>query len=83
MINITDLTAQCDMTAYNFADRLRKRGTRVSILTDPLVEPQFYNRPTHKLFAWIAAHTGGALLPFEAHTLPALLDHFNPDIRQR
>jgi hypothetical protein len=83
VINISDLTATCDGTAYQYAQQLRTRGSRVFIFVDPIRNSMGYYRSTHQTFSRIAARTGGALLPFTSRALPALLEHFNHGIRHR
>ena len=38
VINVSDLTAACDATAYQYARQLRVWGTRIFILADPLTK---------------------------------------------
>jgi hypothetical protein len=83
VINISDLTALCDQTAYQYARQLRGRGTRVFILADPVQKSTSYTYSAQQTYSRIAAHTGGSLLPFAERTLPVLLDQFNHGIPDR
>ena len=82
VVNVSDGSAACDVTACQYADRLRAQGTRVIILSDPVAKCD-YGQPAQKIYAWIAARTGGALLPFDAPSLTALLHHVNHGIAFR
>jgi hypothetical protein len=83
VINISDLTAVCDHTAYQHAQQLRTCGTRVFILADPVQKSTSYTYSAQQTYSRIATHTGGSLLPFAARAMPALLNHFNHGIRHR
>jgi hypothetical protein len=75
VINITDDSAACDEGVCQYVETLRERGTRVFILLDfsdggpPVYMPG--------IFAWIAARTNGAVLPFHPASLPKLLRYLN------
>ena len=80
VINITDTSAVCDRSAYRHANALRERGTPVFFLLDRHLFGETYVREE---FAWIAEHTGGAVLPFDAAPLPEAMQQINRAIRRR
>ena len=80
VINITDTSAVCDRSAYRHANALRERGTPVFFLLDRDLFGATYVREE---FAWIAEHTGGAVLPFDAAPLPEAMQQINQAIRRR
>jgi hypothetical protein len=75
VINITDESSACDEEVCQYVETLRERGTRVFILLDfsdggpPVYIPG--------IFAWVAARTNGAVLPFHPAALPKLFRYLN------
>ena len=80
VINITDDFAVCDKSAYRHAEALREQETPVFFLIDRHLFGGIYVR---KEFAWIAEHTGGAVLPFDAASLPEAMQQINQAILWR
>jgi len=78
VINITDASAECERVACEHAETLRAHGTQVFVLLDSSYGGVAgYTPAIPAIFEWIAAHTGGAVLPFDASALPKLLRYLN------
>jgi hypothetical protein len=77
VIYITDGFEECRLAACEYAETLRARGTRIFVLLDADYDGVVR---TPAIFAWIAARTGGAVIPFDATGLRTLLRYLNGSI---